>query len=145
VHGRVTVKSQSGDSSPDTGAKIIAFPVKTTDAAKLPLAGFRPTATEADIQAAIEALRKLGGDMAIADETGAFHLALPAAGTYPILVLSHTRRRDVDKPVDAALKQLLEMHFEQPDSLPGEVRYHFSRVRYRGTGPEVWDYTFEGE
>ncbi|MEX2286154.1 MAG: hypothetical protein WD648_03630 [Planctomycetaceae bacterium] len=145
VRGRITEKIATGESRTSVGAKIIAFPTTPPGTATLPAAGFRATASDAEFQAAQAAMRQAGGDVAVADNEGNFELKLPAPGTYSLLVLSRFQSRESQRPVEAALKQLLETNFDRPESLPGEARYHFGRIRYRGSGTEVWDHSFEGE
>jgi hypothetical protein len=121
------------------------FPIQATDGKKVPAAGLGSAATSADVQATQDVLRRQGGVLAVADASGEFELELPAAGTYPLLVLSKSQRRDPAKEIDAELKRLLESLFDRPQLVPGEIRFYFGRVRYDANGTEIWDHSFEGE
>jgi hypothetical protein len=145
VRGRITEKTSTGESRVSAGSKVVAISGDAAAGSKLPTFGLQATASDTDFQAARAAVRKVGGDAAIVDETGSFELNLPKAGTYSLLVLSRFQTRDTKRPIEPALKQLLEAHFDRPESLPGKALYHLGRIRYRGSGTEIWDHAFDAE
>ncbi len=143
VTGRISFKNGSGDSRPDRGARVIVFPQKREGEAKLSIVGFRAGDSPADSRLAAASLQALGGGLAVVDEEGNFEIALPGAGLYHILVLSHYQPRDEEQPLEPPLESLLESYFDRPEQLLGRVSHHFSQVRYKGEGTEIWDHSFE--
>ncbi|NOX56501.1 MAG: hypothetical protein GXP27_19065, partial [Planctomycetes bacterium] len=142
--GRITYKTSSGASRPDRGARVLVFPEKRRGGVKLPVVGFRPGDDAADFEIAVAALRALGGNAAIVDETGNYSLTLPAAGKYTVVVLSRYQARSEDSPIVPELVAIIAEFFDgAPERLLGQVRYHMGRVAYNGSEPITWDYSFE--
>jgi hypothetical protein len=140
LQGRITYKTEAGESHPDRGARVMVFPAKRTGDTRLSVVGFRPGDSLADQQIANATLKELGGAAATADDQGEYQLSLEA-GTYQILVLSHFQSGDGTTKAPN-LKKWLADYFEVPEQLLGRVQHAFSRLRINGTG-EVWDYAFE--
>jgi hypothetical protein len=143
LSGRITYLAQSGDRRPDRGARVIGFPAQRAGSAKLSVAGFRAADEAADMQLASASLKSLGGAIAVVGDDGTYLLSLPGPGEYQVLVLSHLQQsRDADKQPSPRLRSLLESYFDYPDKLLGSLDYHHGQVRHKGTGPEIWDYSF---
>lgn len=142
VVGRITYQTDSGDSRPDRGARVIVFPIEADLKNKLPVLGFRPADTSAEFESAAATWQALDGALATVDDRGEYRLDLPAAGTYPILVLSRFQTRDESQPIDGELQKLLSRYFERPEDLLGRLKFHFGKIHYRGTATEVWDHAF---
>lgn len=141
LRGRISYINQSGESQPDRGAHVIVLPALREGTARLSVVGFRPTDTGTDLKLATAAARALGGDLAVAAEDGSFQVVLPGAGEYQLLVLSHYQSREPDDPV-GSLRSILESYFDRPDQLLGRFACQEARIRYKGTGTDVWDYSF---
>lgn len=143
IRGRITYKTDAGDSRPDAGARVLVFPQQRQGEVKLPVAGFRAADSAADFQVALASLRALGGDVAVVKEDGTFEAALPSAGNYQVLVVSHFQSGDADAVLDPAVKRLLETWFQRPEQLVGRLRHHLGQCRYAGDTVQLWDYSFE--
>lgn len=143
--GRITYINPSGESRPDRGARVIVLPAQRQGTAKLSIVGFRPADAEADFRIASTGLRTAGGEVATAGDDGSFHVTLPGAGEFQVLVLSHYQSRDVDQPLPAKLRTLLETWFDRPDQLIGRLAFHEAQIRHKGTGADVWDYAFPNQ
>lgn len=140
--GRITYVTQSGDSRPDRGARVIVFPSQRVGSAKLSVVGFRAADEAADMQVASASLKALGGALAVVGDDGTYSLSVPGPGEYQVLVLSHFQSRDADKQPSARLRSLLESYFDRPDQLLGLLDYHHAQVRHKGADSEIWDYSF---
>lgn len=143
LRGRITYRTEAGDSRPDAGARVIVLPEKRSGTVKLSEAGFRAADAAADFQVVAAMLRASGGDVAIVGEDGQYEIALPAAGNYHILVLSRFQPESGDAKPEPGLKSLLEAWFSRPEQLLGRVRHHLGLVNYKGTEPSLWDHSFE--
>lgn len=143
LRGRISYRTESGESRPDTGARVIVLPEKRSGESRLSVPGFRAADSAADFQAGAAALRALGGDVAIVGEDGQFEIALPAAGTYHILVLSRFQPQVGDAQPEPGLRALLDAWFTRPDQLLGRVRHHLGQVKYTGEEARMWDHSFE--
>ena len=138
--GRVTYRTESGESKPDQGARIIVFPVDRSGTTRLPVTGFQSQAAPQDYEIALTALRALGGDAAVADDSGVYEIALPQSGEFHVLVLSNSLRRD-DEGEDADAQAVIAEYFHRPESLLGRLEYQLDRVRYTGEGTDTLDYS----
>ncbi len=143
IRGRITFRTENGDSRPDSGARLIVLPEKKAGEFRLPATGFRAGDTAADVQAAQAALRAMGGDVATVADDGTFEIALPAAGKYNILVLSRFAAQEPGATADNAVRSLLEAWFTRPEQLLGQVRHHLGQCRYSGEAIQLWDHSFE--
>lgn len=142
LSGRITYVTQSGDSRPDRGARVIVFPPQRAGSAKLSVVGFRAADETADMQVAAASLKALGGAVAIVGDDGTYSLSVPGPGEYQVLVLSHFQPRESDKQTSGRLRSLLESYFDRPDQLLGLLDYHHTQVRHKGADAEIWDYSF---
>lgn len=123
---------------------MILLPETRTGTAKLPIIGFRPSDKSEDREIARAAVRAVGGDLAVVDESGYFDALLKSSGTYHVVVLSHFQSRPAtDTGLAPAVRSVLASYFDRPDQLPGRLRYQLGQLRYRGEGTETWDYSFE--
>ena len=141
IHGRITFRNSQGHVEPDAGAIVIALPTATEGTVKLKSIGLRPNDDEADRQIAVEALQAAGGRLAVAATDGAYHLDVPQAGDYQIIVLSRFHGR-ADEPAAPDRKSVLEEHFERPEQLTGKSNYTMTKIQHQGQGPVVWDHLF---
>lgn len=140
-HGRITYRTETGERKPDKGARVIVLPVNRKGTARLSVAGLRTGDQPEDQQFAQAGTRTLGGDIAIADDSGEFEIKLPGAGQYYILALSNSLSREETVAGSEAEKKLAT-YFERPAQLLGQVMHHFEEVRYSGDGVTPWDYSF---
>lgn len=139
--GRITYVNQSDEGQPDRGARVIVLPVQRQGTARISVVGFRPTDSDPDLKLATAEARALGGDLATAAQDGTFRILLPGAGEYQLLVLSHFQAREPSE-APATLRSFLESYFDRPDQLLGRFACQDARIRYKGTGTDVWDYAF---
>ncbi|MBM82640.1 MAG: hypothetical protein CMJ78_18920 [Planctomycetaceae bacterium] len=143
IQGRITYKTEDGDSRPDRGARVIVLPKSREGQSKLAVAGFRAADSDFDINLARDTLRRLGGDVAFADESGRFEIELSEPGSFHILLISHFRQReDGDAELDPDLQTALAKYFYSPIELVGRLKYEFGQVKFNGTGTEPWDHSF---
>jgi len=145
VTGRVTFVTDSGDTQPDRGARILLLPQSKPGSVKLDVAGFLAGAEEVDADVAGAAIRALGGDLATADADGRYELAVRAAGDYQLLVISRHRSRETTTPVDSRLQETLSAYFFRPASLLGGLSFHFDEFHYRGQGTSPRDFSFSAQ
>lgn len=138
--GRITYKSADGTSQPDRGARVVAFPMERRGDVRLSVQGLRPADSDADARVASAGLSALGGGLATANDAGQFELTIPA-GTYQLLILSHFKARDPQQVTPPELSRLLEMYFDKPDDLLGQMQFEFGPLRIKGTG-DVRDQSF---
>ena len=143
MRGRITYRTDTGESRPDTGARVIVLPIRREGEVRLPIAGFRAADSDADFQVARAAVRALGGDVARVGEDGSYEILLTNAGQYHVLVLSRFQPQTTERPTDAGLKSILESWFARPDQLLGQVRHQLGQTRYSGEAPQLWDHSFE--
>lgn len=143
LRGRITYRTDSGESRPDVGARVIVFPQKRAGEVKLSAAGFRAADSPADFQVAQASLRALGGDVAVVNDEGNFEISLPAAGTYFVLALSRFQPQASEAPPEPGLRSLLDAWFVRPEQLLGRVRHQFGQVRYTGDAVQLWDHSFD--
>ncbi len=141
--GRITWKNAAGESRADTGALILVLPEERSGLAKLSVAGFHVADAPIDRRLALDGLRTLGGDVAFADERGAYSITLPQAGNYEIVVVSHFQQRGEKQIIPSALQNLLLQYFERPGQLLGQLASQHGPVRYNGEETELWDHSFE--
>jgi hypothetical protein len=91
VTGQVSIRTKTGESSPDADAAVLIVPAERSPRrdAKLDAAGLNPTsplpAADDSVLATIEAL---GGAYARTNSSGEYRVALPQSGKYHVLVLS---------------------------------------------------------
>ena len=144
IRGSITYKTESGESRPDRGARVIVFPQGRGGSIKLSVVGFRPGDQEADFKVAVAALRALGGDAAVVAESGTYEITLPAAGNYYVLVLSQFQAREESGVENSELLSVLTQFFDRPpEQLLGRLRYHASPITHKGDGAITWNYSFE--
>ncbi|MFO1094850.1 MAG: hypothetical protein U0992_16335 [Planctomycetaceae bacterium] len=121
-------------------ARIIAVPEQPPGDPPLSAAGYRTGAVSVDRERAVDAIRKLGGDYAIADAHGRYVLQLPA-GRYQILFLSRHLSRNSEQPLDLHLNSILASFFDQPQGLVGSVLVESQAIEFDGR-PRVLDHAF---
>ena len=144
IQGRITFQSEEGDTRADSGARIIALPQERQGESKMAVAGFRAADGEFDVNLARDTLRRLGGDVAFADDSGEFEIQLSDPGAFHVLVVSHFRQRDDNQAeIDADLKAVLAKFFYAPSELLGRLQYHHREVHFNGSKTEPLDYSFE--
>ena len=140
VGGTLTWQAADRQLQPDGGARIIAVPVQPPGAPPLSAAGFRTGTVPVDRERAVAAIRKLGGDYAIADANGRYVLQLPA-GQYQILFLSRHLSRSSEQPLDLHVSSILTSYFDQPNGLVGSVLVEPHTLDFDGQ-PRILDHTF---
>ena len=144
IQGRITYLSEEGDTRADSGARVIVLPQERKGESKMAVAGFRAADGEFDVNLARDTLRRLGGDVAFADDSGQFEINLSDPGSFHVLVISHFRQRDDDQAeIDGDLKAILAKFFYAPSELLGRLQYHHREVRFNGSKTEPFDYSFE--
>ena len=140
--GRITYVSASGDTHPDSGARVLVLPSERSGSSKLPIDGFRSGAEASDVELARVLAQSAGGGFDFADADGQFQITLAKAGEYQVLMMSRYQPREDTTPLTPDVRQLLEKYFDRPDQLLGQTEFHVSSFRYRGEGSAPRDYTF---
>ncbi len=128
VEGRVTLKTASGQWSPDRDACVILLPVDTEGVESVSSVGLRSNDTEEARRAAETKLQSIGGAVAFADGSGRFQVALDEPGQYVVLVLSRTVGRGGDSPDEQTIKTVSQ-YFDRAEQLLGELAYHVETIR----------------
>ncbi|SFJ19363.1 hypothetical protein [Planctomicrobium piriforme] len=128
IAGSVTYADSGGSSRPDRGARVLLLPMVRRGTAKLGGSGFRVGADEVDRRLLEATAEVLGGAFGIADEQGKFDIPAQAAGRYGLLVASRYQSRPADEPVSEAARKFLELYFDRPDQLIGNVQYEFREI-----------------
>lgn len=141
--GRMTYVGADGESRPDAGARILAFPETRAGASRLSVVGFRTGASEADRQLASESLKLLGGAYAIADAEGRYQLSLTSSGPYYLLMISRYQAREGGGLLPPELSKVLGEYFESGAPLIGQTQFSFTRFRYLGREAEPRDHVFQ--
>jgi len=141
LSGRITYRTEAGETRPDAGARVLALPHPAREAEKLNAAGYRPGDPERDFEIARAAIQARGGDAANVAADGTYSLTL-AAGTYDVLILSHYQPRSAEEPVAAPHQTVLEAYFERPDQLLGKLAYQLAPLQYSGGETEIRDHSF---
>lgn len=143
ITGRITYVSESGDTRPDDGAKVIALPSVRSGTVKLDVAGFLVGSGDVDAQVATAALRALGGDVTSADEQGEYSLMLNDAGAYQLLVISRHQSRTWEVGMENQVQELLDRYFIRPSTLLGQLAYQLQELQFRGQGTSPRDFAFD--
>lgn len=142
VEGRITYRDESGQSKPDSGARVLVFPAERKGELKLSAVGFRSGDTADDFQIGKAALTQMGGATALTNDEGRYELSLTVAGEYQILVLSRFATQPANSPIDTDLQRTLAKYFLKPAELLGQVANTFGQLRYNGSEPTTWDHSF---
>lgn len=143
IRGRITWKSESGESRPDSGARVILLPPDHEGESRISAAGLRSGDSAGDVEVARAALRAMGGDVAVANEQGQYAFTLPEAGTWQILVISRFQPRPASRELQPGMLSQLQKFFTRPADLIGQLAWHTGQVRYNGSDPVIWDHSFE--
>ena len=144
VKGQITFRTSDGKNRPDVGARIIILPESRQGGlSKLPVAGFRGGANEADFRVAQAGLRELGGNAALADQNGNFSIKLPpSSGNYHVIAISAFKDSDIES-LPPATQSLFVDFFDQPDGLVRKLAFKHGRLKYDGSKVEPWNHAFE--
>ena len=143
LRGRVTYKTDGGESRPDRGARVLVLPAQRQGTVRISVVGFRASDNDADVAFALHALRSLGGDVAVVAENGNYEARLPSAGTYKVLCISRFQQRPDDQPLSASVRSALGEWFDRPQKLLGQLSFRLDEFRYKGAGTEIRDYSFD--
>ncbi|MHC4875710.1 MAG: hypothetical protein ACYTGL_04375 [Planctomycetota bacterium] len=141
VEGRVTLKSASGQWSPDRDACVILMPINAEKFAPVSSIGLRSNDSEAERQVVAARLQSIGGAVAFADAAGRFQIAVDEPGQYLVLVLSRTVGRG-DRSADDQLVQRLSQYFDRAEQLLGELACHVETIRVPADSPVPLDVGF---
>ena len=139
--GRVLYSSNTGEDRPDAGARVVALPVEKLKQDLIATPGLRPGDPAAERERLVKAVRDLGGDVAVVQSDGQFHVDLPIAGEYHVLVLSHYQPRP-DVEIATPVRSFVEQWFDRGTNVLGQVSYAFDRIAYNGTDAAHRDYNF---
>ena len=140
--GRVTYTNENGESRPDEGARVLVFPETRQGSGKLPVVGFLAGAGEADYRLSKASLRAIGGDFAVADDSGNFEVALPAAGSYQVLIISRYQDQKDAPTLENSLRKVLDSYFDRPNRVIGQVKHYFDTFRFDGAAPSTKGHGF---
>jgi hypothetical protein len=141
--GRITYVSDSGDSLPDSGARILVLPQERQGTGLLPFEGVRASAAAGDLRVAQAAVRAMGGDLAVADNDGQYSVQLSEPGLYHVVILSRYQPGPPGAAVPPDAAAALQKFFERPSQVTGTAACHVSEFRYRGSGTSPRDHSFE--
>ena len=142
IEGRLSYINATGESRPDSGARVLAIPVRRTGMAKLPVMSFRSGASEVDLRVAQASIRALGGDFVVAGADGHYEIRLPATGRYHLLIVSKYQARDPEKSNEAAQLAVLKDWFDQPRPFFGQTQSMMVEVQFDGQRSSVRDHVF---
>lgn len=142
IHGRIRYRNSQGELEPDAGAIVIVLPASNERAVKLKSPGLRPNDDAADRQTAVAELQAAGGQLAQTAADGAYHLDLPQAGDYHVVILSRFHGQTDPEPVTAATESILNEHFERPEQLTGKSNFSVLKITHQGQAPVVLDHEF---
>lgn len=131
--GHLTYLNASGQSLNDAGARVLLLPEKLPGQSKLPVAGFRAGASEADRKLAEAAIAAIGGQLVIADRTGHYRLSAPP-GQYHLLIMSRFSPRDEQTALIEDVRKLSAEFFDRPQLLVGQVNYHYQLLTLDSAG-----------
>lgn len=144
ITGRITYRKPESECMPDRGARVIAWPVETVQNDKWTADGFRAGASDQLTDVARKYLVASGGNLAVVDDAGLFHLPLSSGGDYEVLILSRFGGRAFDSQgLSSAEAARLAVCFSDPGKLVGKTQYRLIRMKYRGQGPQLLDNVFE--
>jgi hypothetical protein len=141
IQGRITCRSENGEIRPDVGARIFVLPFEHADATLIPSDSVWIDATDEDRKQANNRIRELGGGFGETGLSGEFHVQLPNAGKFHVLVLCNSRVRD-DAIDISDIKQVVGGYFDNPTKLLGHVMLHLDEVQHPGTRTTYWDFQF---
>ncbi len=142
IEGRVTYVNASGETRPDSGARILAIPARRTGTTKLGTASFIAGSNAVDLRLAQASIRVLGGDYALAGADGHYEIRLPATGKYQLLIVSRYQGRDPLQTGDPAGVGVLKDWFEQPRSFFGQTQSIVTEVQFDGQNSSIRDQVF---
>lgn len=142
VQGTLVYERAPGELIGDADAVAIALPVDRKPDIRLQPRGLRPDDRwERDRTPGLDAIMRLGGDYARANEEGQVELVVRTAGDYYLLLISkHADRRPGDsaRPRDATE---LSAYFESPLDLLGTKKYDWTVQHFSGV-PSPFTHNF---
>lgn len=132
LHGKIEYTAGGLASSPDAGSIVIIVPelAKPDPRVRQQLEGLA-TATS-DMDPAVAVLRELGGDFAVAQDSGQFQLRLPDRGAYYLLVMSANVPRPAAEAYDRSDLAQIGSFFGPATRLVGDRRYQWSLKQVGG-------------
>lgn len=142
VQGTLSYEKAPGELAGDADAVALALPVDLQPDVRFQARGLRPDDRwERDRTPGLDAIMRLGGDYARANEEGLVELTVRKPGNYYLLLISkHADRRPGDgvRPRDATE---LAAYFESPVELLGTKKYDWSVQHFSGT-PSPFSHSF---
>lgn len=142
MKGRLTFWNEQKQLQPDAGACVVILPATSTAPEKLSVVGFRPNDDDDARQAAMEKVAEHGGRLTRSDEEGNYQIEIPEDGEYTVIYLSHFHGRADDDPGSTDALQMLEIYFERPAQLIGQLAFDVASIKHEGPGDLSWDHTF---
>lgn len=142
LKGRLTYWNKQKQLEPDAGACVLILPATSAAPQKLSVAGFRPNDDDESRQAAIKTAVTQGGRLALSDNDGNYQVEIPQDGEFTVIYLSHYQGRDEDDSGSADALKLLEVYFERPAQLIGQLAFDVASIKHEGPGDLIWDHTF---
>jgi hypothetical protein len=127
-----------GNVQADVGAVVLALPENKVPAAKIPLAGMRPS--EQPAIASQAALAAIGGGVTRVAADGSYQLPLSQPGQYCLVIISRHAQRPGEAAIDAFQLAMLERYFDRPQELIGRSQYLWKVQNVRGSAQ--LDHTF---
>ncbi|HUQ69141.1 MAG TPA: hypothetical protein VM165_06450, partial [Planctomycetaceae bacterium] len=118
--GRVSWRTESGETKPDIGAVVIVWPENWDGATRLSPLGLRPADSDADQAFVTGAVAGMGGGLARTGADGSYHLTLPQWGRYRRLIISRLKARPEKEPLPAAVVGELQQYLSDPVATIGE-------------------------
>lgn len=145
ITGRITYRSETGESRPDRGARVIVFPSSRNGSARFSAVGLRPGDDDVDFTMTKTGLQLAGANVTRVDDEGKFEIKLPAAGSYQILVVSRFVSQNLNEQSDSKMDKTLNEFFLKPAEVIGKLATVFGPVSFNGEQPIKWDHAFEAK
>ena len=125
VNGRVELAS----GLPDSGAVILALPIEIKPDQRLDPNLLHPDRFEPVNNPSIDQIRSLGGDVARVNRTGEFELQIEGPAEYYLLVISKSKSRGDNRPLEKQVSAKLGRFFLPYEPLIDGKEVNWSTVR----------------
>jgi hypothetical protein len=126
--GRVSWRTDAGETKPDIGAIVIVWPESWDGATRFSPFGLRPADSDADQAAAAGMARGMGGGLAHTSADGTYQLSVSQPGRYRRLMISRLKSRPAATPIPPVVLRELQQYLADPAASLGERAYEWDTV-----------------